>query len=506
MRKFMDENFLLYNDTAAELYKHISELPIIDYHCHLEPRAIAENARFRNITELWLGGDHYKWRLMRHNGVPETHITGDAPDCEKFAAFCTTVQDLIGSPVFHWAHLELKNYFGFEGVITAENAPRIFEHCNKIIEREDFNVHGLLRQSRVEWLATTDEPIDSLEHHKRLQRLRRGNFGELSCEAPQRHERLRRGNFGELSCEASQRHENGLPTVLPTFRPDTVLKAGRDFPDYIKKLSAAAKIKIADWHDLLAALSARMDFFAQMGCKISDHSLEPPVFCRTTDNAAAQVFKRLLAGEEISTQEATAYKTRLFSWLGGEYHRRGWAMQLHMGVQRDNNSRMLRLAGANTGFDCIADDSFSQTLALILDDLESRDVLPRTILYALNPACDDMLAVMTGGFAGRGIRGRVQWGSAWWFNDSKTGIQKHLTTLASHGILANFIGMLTDSRSFLSYSRHEYFRRILAQQLGEWVERGEFPSDMARLKKIAEDIAYYNVRNYFRSSPSSILQ
>lgn len=467
MKAFMDEHFLLHNSTAIDLYEQIRDLPIIDYHCHLNPAAIAKNARFRSIAELWLGGDHYKWRLMRHNGVPESHITGDAPDHEKFAAFCATLQDAIGNPVFHWAHLELKKYFGFDGVITADNAAEIYALCNRQIEQDDFNVHSLLKRCRVEWLATTDDPADNLEYHKQL----------------------------------SEANAPGVPKVMPTFRPGEALEIEKPgYAAYLKRLGEAAGMAVSDWESLRAALSSRMDFFVQAGCSISDHSLEPPVFDpNTTDDVAARAVKKaILNGSEALTAcEINAYKTRLLSWLGGEYHKRNWIMQLHMAVQRNNNSRMLKLVGADTGFDCMSDCDFSLALAQILNDMESRDALPRTVLYALNPASDDMLATMIGNFAGRGIRGRMQWGCPWWFNDNKPGIQKHFIILANHGLLANFIGMLTDSRSFMSYPRHEYFRRILAQQLGEWVEKGEFPRNMNRLHKIAGDIAYYNVKNYF---------
>ena len=463
MRAFMDEHFLLQSGTAVDLFSHIRDLPIIDYHCHLDPKAIAENKRFRNITELWLGGDHYKWRLMRHNGVPESHITGDAPDHEKFAVWCATVADAIGSPGYHWAHMELKKYFGFDGVITAENAAEIYALCNTQIEREDFNVHNMLKTCRVEWLATTDDPADTLEYHAEI------------------------------------KNQPTAPKVLPTFRPGGALEIEKPtYADYLKRLGASAGISISDWDGLKAALENRLDFFSKMDCLISDHSLEPPVFDpAATDDCAAKALKKAINGEALSQGEIDAYKTRLMSWLGGEYHKRNWVMQLHMAVQRNNNSRMLKLAGADTGFDCMSDANFSLALARILDDMESSNALPRTVLYALNPASDDMLATMIGNFAGRGIRGRIQWGSAWWFNDNKPGMEKHLVTLANHGMVATFVGMLTDSRSFLSYPRHEYFRRILANRLGEWVEKGEYPCDMNRLQKIAGDIAYYNVKNYF---------
>jgi glucuronate isomerase len=468
MKNFMDENFLLHNGTAIEIYQSIRDLPIIDYHCHLNPEAIANNARFRNITELWLGGDHYKWRLMRTNGVPESHITGDAPDHEKFAAWCRTLEIAIGSPLYHWSHMELKQYFGYDKPVTAVNAAEIYVFCNALIEKEDFNVHNLLKRSRVEWLATTDDPADTLKHHTKV------------------------------------KYDNipGLARILPTFRPGLLLDpANRGFADYIKKLEHVANLRaqIVDWESLTAALENRLDFFAQKGCLLSDHSLDPPVFDpKANDTTATLAFRKAQRGEALTPEEVLAYKTRLFSWLGEQYKKRDWVMQLHMGAMRSNNTRMFNLLGPDTGFDSMGDTPFAKPLALMLDDLEQRDALPRTILYALNPTADEMLATMIGNFQGRGIRGRMQWGAPWWFNDNKPGMQKHLITLASLGMLAGFVGMLTDSRSFISYPRHEYFRRILANQLGTWAEDGEFPRDMELLKKIAGDIAYFNAKNYIK--------
>ncbi|MCL2202798.1 MAG: glucuronate isomerase [Defluviitaleaceae bacterium] len=467
MRNFLDEGFLLQSDTAVEIFDAIKDLPIIDYHCHLDPAAIAYNNRFKNITELWLGGDHYKWRLMRASGVPESHITGDAPDPEKFAAWCKTLEVAIGSPLYHWSHMELKQYFGFEGAVTAQNAAEIYVQCNAHIEKEDFNVHSLLKGSRVEWLATTDDPADTLKHHAKI-------------------------SFDKVP---------GLAKILPTFRPGLLFDPMNvGFEKYIGKLELAANLrgKITDWDSLLAALENRLDFFAQRGCVLSDHALDPPVFDpKANDTLATLAFRKALRGEALSPGEVNAYKTRLFAWLGGEYKKRDWVMQLHMGAMRNNNTRMFTHLGPDTGFDSMGDEAFAGTLARMLDDLENRDALPRTILYALNPTADEMLATMIGNFQGRGIRGRMQWGAPWWFNDNKPGMQKHLITLASLGMLAHFVGMLTDSRSFISYPRHEYFRRILANQLGTWAEDGEFPREMELLKKIARDIAYFNAKEYF---------
>jgi len=456
MKKFMGDDFLLHTNTAIDLYDYIKDLPIIDYHCHLDPAAIANNNRFRSITELWLGGDHYKWRLMRHNGIPETHITGNASDEEKFTAFCATLEKAIGNPVHHWAHLEMRTYFGYDKPITASRAGELYEICNNYVKKDDFNVHNLLKQSNVEWLATTDDPADTLEHHIKIKNI------------------------------------PGVPKVLPSFRPSNAMDIEKPaFAEYIKRLG-----DITDWDSLTAALAARVEHFHQVGCRISDHALDPPVFnCK---NLAENALKKALNGEPVNEDEINSYKTEVLLFLAGEYAKRNWVMQLHMGAQRSNNTKMLRQLGPDTGFDSMSDAGFSYPLNRLLDRMEEQNALPRTVLYALNPNADDMLATTIGNFAGQGIKGRMQWGSAWWFNDNKPGMIKHMVTLANHGLLANFIGMLTDSRSFISYPRHEYFRRILANQLGEWVEKGEFPADIALLRKIAADISYNNVKEYFQ--------
>ena len=463
MRAFMDEHFLLHSGTAIDLYDHIKNLPIIDYHCHLDPAAIANNNRFRSITELWLGGDHYKWRLMRHNGIPESHITGDAPDNEKFAVWCATIEKCIGNPGYHWAHLELRTYFGYDGVITADKASEIYKLCNSQIEKDDFNVHKLLKHSKVEWLGTTDDPADSLEFHKKIKEAR----------------------------------TDGVPMVVPSFRPSNAMDIEKPvFAEYMKKLG-----NISNWDDLEEALTSRINHFHQMDCRISDHALDPPVFNEKATKADAEsALKKALAGDTLTFDEITAYKTHIMLFFGAEYNKRNWVMQFHMGAQRSNNTKMIKKVGPDTGFDSMSDVNFSVPLGKMMDAMEANDALPRTTLYALNPNADDMLATMIGNFAGNGIKGRMQWGCPWWFNDNKQGMIKHLITLANHGMISNFIGMLTDSRSFISYPRHEYFRRIMANQLAEWVEAGEFPRNMTTLNRIAEDIAYYNVKKYFEYS------
>ena len=453
MKNFMDENFLLHNQTGVEIYHHIKDLPIIDYHCHLNPQEIAEDKIFENITQMWLGGDHYKWRLMRQDGVPETHITGNAPDKEKFIAFCQTIEKSIGNPVYHWAHMELKKYFGYDGIITGDEAGELYDYCNTKVKA--LNVATLLKVSNVEWLATTDDPIDTLAYHG--------------------------GN------------------IKPTFRPSGLLDIEKtDFASYIKKLADVVGESVSDIPTLEKAIKNRIQYFADKGCKISDHSLEPPMFGYNHNlDQAKLAFTKAIKGDTLTQAEIIAYKTHLMMVLGAEYVKHGWGMQLHIGAQRNNNKKMFDLVGPDTGFDSINDLSFSLPLNQMLSAMEAKNALPKTIIYPLNPTSNEMIASTIGNFAGQGIRGRIQWGSAWWYNDTKDGICTHLKTLANYGILANFVGMLTDSRSFISYPRHDYFRRILANQLGVWVEAGEFPKNKPLLFKIAADIAYNNAKEYF---------
>ena len=466
MKNFMDKDFLLHSGTAVELFECIKDLPIIDYHCHLSPKEIAENKRFCNITDLALGGDHYKWRLMRANGVAEEFITGKSSDFDKFYHWCATLEDCIGSPLYHWTYLEMKRYFGYEGEICAGTAKELFEHCNKIIESKDFCAWGIFKKFNVEQIGTTDDPIDNLEHHKQM--------------------------------DANQISNPGLPVVYPTFRPSKALNIEAEgFVDYIKKLEAAAGQPIKNFEDLKCALSNRLDFFHETGCKLSDHALDPPVFENYGDKLTDKVFKHALNGDGLTEKEINVYKTALMAWLGGEYHKRGWVMQLHMGAQRSNNTRMHKLLGPDTGYDSMSDYAYSLPLSKILDALAAADCLPKTILYGLNPVSDTMLATMAGNFQGGGIAGKIQWGSAWWFNDTKMGMQNHMDILANCGMLSRFIGMLTDSRSFMSYPRHEYFRRILANKVAEWVHLGEFPYNKQKLRQIVEGISYGNAKKYF---------
>jgi len=462
MKSFMDKKFLLHSNTAVELFEYCKDLPIIDYHCHLIPQEIAENKRFRNITDLALGGDHYKWRLMRASGVPEKFITGTGTDEEKFYHWCATIEDCIGSPLYHWTHLEMQRYFDYYDPISAKNASQIYKHCNGIINRDDFSAWSILKKFKVEQIGTTDDPADSLQYHAQM--------------------------------KDNRASDPMLPLVYPSFRPSKAMNIEAEgFRDYVKLLATVSKQLINCYDDLLAALSNRLDFFHEMGCRISDHALDPPVFvCGNPD----QIFKKALQGD-VTQVEADSFKTALMLWLGQQYAVRGWVMQLHMGAQRNNNTRMVKALGADTGYDSMSDTSYSRSLAQLLDALELNANLPKTILYGLNPISDNMLATMIGNFQCGDIPGKIQWGSAWWFNDTKTGMQNHLITLANCGVLARFIGMLTDSRSFMSYPRHEYFRRIMVQVVADWVDNGEFPYDMAKLRQIVEGISYRNALVYF---------
>jgi len=465
MKPFMDDHFLLTSDTGVDLFNHCKNLPIVDYHCHLDPKEIAENKRFANITDLALRGDHYKWRLMRANGVDEKFITGDGTDEEKFYHWCATIEDCIGSPLYHWTHLEMRRYFDYDGPITGELAGKIYDHCNAIINREDFSAWNIFKKFNVAQIGTTDDPVDSLEYHKQM---------------------------------ADHRAKDpSLPLVQPTFRPSKAMNIeSPDFVSYIKELSTVSGHVINGWEDLQAALSNRIDFFNQMGCRASDNTLEPPVFVDATPVEVDAILRQALKSEPLTQLDIDRYKTALMLWLGEAYNARGWAMQIHMNAQRNNNRRMFQKLGPDTGFDSISDDTFSRPLGRLLGELEMKEALPKTILYALNPTSDTMLATMIGNFQGHGIKGKMQWGSAWWFNDTKIGMRNHLTTLADCGMLARFIGMLTDSRSFMSYPRHEYFRRILAQVIAEWVDGGEFPNDKDKLNRIMSDICYGNVVEY----------
>ena len=460
----MDEDFLLTSDAAKKLYHDYAEnMPIVDYHCHINPQEICEDRKFENITQVWLGGDHYKWRQMRSNGVDEYYITGDAPDREKFQKWAETLEKAIGNPLYHWSHLELKRYFGYDGCLNGETAEEVWNLCNEKLKTPEMSVRNLIRQSGVTLLCTTDDPADSLEWHKVIAE--------------------------DDSFEVQ---------VLPAWRPDKAMNIEKpDYADYLKKLGTAAEIEIHTFADLKAALKKRMAFFDSMGCRASDHALEYVMYARASDEEVETIFAKRLGGEMLTKAEELKFKTAFMLFVGKEYARLGWAMQLHYGCRRDNNVFRYEQLGPDTGYDCIDNYAPSGQMADFLNALNASDELPKTIIYSLNPNDNAAIGTILGCFQDSGAIGKIQQGSAWWFNDHKTGMIEQMTSLANLGLLGNFIGMLTDSRSFLSYTRHEYFRRILCELIGGWVENGEYPSDMKVLGKMVEDISYNNAVRYF---------
>ncbi|MBQ6947857.1 MAG: glucuronate isomerase [Clostridia bacterium] len=464
MKPFMDKDFLLHTPTAVKLYHdYAADCPIVDYHCHVSPREIFEDKHFENITEIWLGGDHYKWRLMRSNGVEEYYITGDAPAREKFQKFAESLPRAIGNPMYHWCHLELKNYFGYEGILNGNTAEEVWQLAAKKLRQPEMGVRGLIKQSNVAMIGTTDDPIDSLEWH------------------------------AKIAADPTMKTK-----VCPSFRPDKALnidKAG--WKEYIASLSDISGVQISDLESLQAALRTRMEHFAAHGCKASDHGLDFMAF-ETADTATVDgIIARGLAGESVTALEAAQLKTALLIFCGKCYAKLGWVMQIHYNCLRNPNSLMMEKLGPDTGFDCIGPNNGSAAVAKLLDALYREEALPRTVLYSLDGSDNAFLDTILGAFQGSEIAGKIQHGSAWWFNDNKQGMIEQMTSLANLSILGNFIGMLTDSRSFLSYARHEYFRRILCQLLGEWVENGEYPADMDTLSEIVKGICFTNAEKYF---------
>ena len=464
MSKFLSKNFLLNNATAEKLYfQYACDQPIIDYHCHVSPKEIWEDKRFNNITEVWLAGDHYKWRLMRSNGVDEYYITGDADPYEKFEKFASLMPRAIGNPMYHWCHLELKKYFGYEGVLNADTAKEVWDLCNEKLKEDNMSVRGIIKQSNVAFIGTTDDPIDSLEYHKLI-----------------------------------AADESFDTVVAPSFRPDKALnidKAG--WLEYIGKLSEVCGYKIDSLASLKKALSDRIEYFASCGCKASDHGLDFMVYAEGSDEELEAILARGLAGEIVPSAEAEAFKTSLLVHCAKEYVRAGMAMQLHYNCLRNPNSAMFREIGPDTGFDCIGPNDGCRKLSMLLDRLYREESLPRTIIYSLDASDNAFIDTIIGAFQGTEVAGKLQHGSAWWFNDNKQGMKDQLISLANLSILGNFVGMLTDSRSFLSYTRHEYFRRILCALIGEWVENGEYPNDEKALGEIVRGICYENAKRYF---------
>ncbi|MCP2240950.1 glucuronate isomerase [Thermoanaerobacterium thermosaccharolyticum] len=464
MKKFMDEDFLLSNETAVKLFHdYASKSPIFDFHCHLNPKDIYEDIRFKNITEVWLYGDHYKWRLMRSNGVDERYITGDADDYSKFLEFAKTIPMAIGNPVYHWTHLELQRYFGINELLNEKTAPVIWEKVNSMLNSSEFSVRNIIKKSNVKILCTTDDPTDSLEYHKLL-----------------------------------KEDDSFDVRVLPAFRPDKGINIDKDdFKDWVKKLGEVCGKTIESYDDYLDALNSRLEFFDSYGCRLSDHALDFVAYEESTKEEADEIFKKALKGEKLSQIEVDKYKTSVLQFLGKRYKELGWAMQLHIAALRNTNTRMFKKLGPDTGYDSINDVNIAYPLSKLLDSLESTGSLPKVILYTLNPKDNYVLAALMGSFQGEGIPGKMQFGSAWWFNDNIDGMTEQMKTLANVGLLSKFVGMVTDSRSFLSYPRHEYFRRILCNLIGEWVEKGEVPDDIDLLGKIVQDISFNNAVNYF---------
>ena len=464
MKAFMDKDFLLNTDTAKTLYHEAAEnCPSIDYHCHLSPREIFEDIRYENITQVWLGGDHYKWRLMRSAGVPEKYITGDASDYEKFEKYAEVLGKAIGNPLYHWSHLELRRFFGYDGILKKKTAPEVWKIANEKLQSEGYSSRGLIMMSHVDTICTTDDPVDSLEWHEKLDA------------------------------------DKSFPvTVLPAWRPDKAMNIEKEtWPDYIKALEKASGMKIVSFDALKKALHARLDFFAAHHCSLSDHGLNYVMYAPAAEAEVEKIFSERLAGKIPDAEDEAKFKFAFMAAMAAEYAERGWVMQLHYGCRRDNNQPMFRLLGPDTGYDCVDNSAPSTQTAAFLGFLEEKGCLPRTILYSLNTNDNAAIDSILGCFQNDSAVGRIQHGSAWWFNDHFDGMSEQLRSLGNLGYLAGFVGMLTDSRSFLSYPRHEYFRRIVCRIFGEWVEEGFYPEDLETLKEIVKDISYGNAKRYF---------
>lgn len=467
MKTFLDQDFLLSNDTAKELYhKHAEAMPIIDYHCHLDPKMIAEDHTFNSLTEIWLGGDHYKWRALRANGVNEKFITGESDDWGKFLKWTETVPYTMRNPLYHWTHLELKTGFGIEQLLTPDTARTIYDTCNEKLHTPEYSARGLMRKYRVETVCTTDDPIDSLQHHQKIA-------------------------------------QDGFEIkVLPTWRPDkaTAIENETAYNEYLQKLEVATDQEIGSYQQLVDALRKRHDFFAQNGCKLSDHGLESFPSADYTLQEIEAIFRKVrIKKEKASAEEVAKFKSALLTDLAIMDWEKGWTQQFHYGALRNNNSKMFDRIGPDTGYDSIASCHVASDMAHFFDRLCRQDKLTQTILYNLNPCDNAMIATMIGNFQDGETAGKMQWGSGWWFLDQKNGIEDQLNMLSTQGLLSRFVGMLTDSRSFLSYPRHEYFRRILCNLLGKDIENGELPaSEMDFIGQMVENICYYNAKNYFQ--------
>ncbi|QLB13998.1 glucuronate isomerase [Mannheimia granulomatis] len=467
MKQFLCEDFLLSTSTAQKLYHdYAKDQPIFDYHCHLNPKEIAENRQFNDLAEIWLEGDHYKWRAMRSAGIEERLITGEADKYSKYLAFAETVPKCIGNPIYHWTHLELRRPFGIVNTIfSPETAEKIWHQGKELLQQSEFSARGIMQQMNVKLVGTTDDPVDSLEHH---QSIAQDNTFDIE--------------------------------VVPSFRPDRAFKIELPlFNEYIETLGKVSDVEINTFEKLKQALLKRLEHFDKHGCKSADHGIEVVRFAPIPDEKVLdQILQKRLQNQPLVEEEIAQFSTALLVWLGTEYHKRNWVMQMHIGAIRNNNTRMFKLLGADSGFDSIGDRTFAEPLSRLLDAMDQTDQLPKTILYCLNPRDNEMLASMIGNFQTGGIAGKIQFGSGWWFNDQKDGMERQLQQLSQLGLLSQFVGMLTDSRSFLSYTRHEYFRRILCEMIGGWVEKGEAPNDLNLLGNMVKDICYGNAKRYFK--------
>ncbi|WP_420150273.1 glucuronate isomerase [Spirosoma sp.] len=463
-KPFLNDDFLLQTETAQQLYHEFAKpMPIIDYHCHLPPDQIADDKTFENLTQIWLYGDHYKWRAMRTNGVDESYCTGKQSDFAKFQKWAETVPYTVRNPLYHWTHLELQRYFGIAETLNGKSARRIYEACTEQLQTSDFSVRNLLRRMNVETVCTTDDPVDSLEHHQRI---------------------------ADSGFEIS---------VLPTFRPDKAMAVEDPdaFNQYVARLEAASNVAITSFDDFLTALRQRHDYFASMGCKLSDHGLEQIYAEPYSEADVRAIFDKIRSGHALTGSGILTFKSAMLVYLAEMDWEKGWTQQFHLGALRNNNSRMLRQLGPDTGWDSIGDFSQARALARFLDRLDSTDKLAKTVLYNLNPADNELMATMIGNFNDGSVAGKVQFGSGWWFLDQKNGMERQINALSNMGLLSRFVGMLTDSRSFLSYPRHEYFRRILSNLFGNDIENGELPDDMDWMGQVVQNICYGNAKTYF---------
>jgi glucuronate isomerase len=465
-KEFINDNFLLDTKTASKLYHTYAEpLPIIDYHCHIPPKEVAQNRQFETMTQIWLSGDHYKWRAMRTCGVDERFITGNASDWEKFEMWARTVPKTIRNPLYHWTHLELKSPFGIsDKLLNEKTAKSIWEKCNAKLATPGYTTQGIAKRMNVKIICTTDDPIDSLEYH-----------------------------------ESYTKKGNGFTKMFPAFRPDKAMAVENveAFLSYVQKLESVSGIEIKDFNSLIAAIRARHDFFHSRGCRVSDHGIETAYAEDYTDSEISAIFKKLQKGKNLDSAETLQFKSAMMYEFGVMDYEKGWVQQLHLGALRNNNSRMMRVLGPDTGFDSIGDFEIARPLAKFLNKLDTENKLAKTILYNLNPRDNELMATMIGNFQDGSIAGKLQYGSGWWFLDQRDGMEKQIEALSNLGMLSQFIGMLTDSRSFLSYPRHEYFRRLLCNILGSEIEKGFIPNDVKLIGGMVQDICYNNANKYF---------